>query len=157
MALARVFHVVVDGTHDFAHRVFRCLILETLEASMLDTRQTECALTCMVCHRIGNDTDPELLSNLCDNRRLTNARSSYKENGTLTRRIDDIHACVITLQICFNRILDLLFRSCDVHHKRCSFRYQIKAGYQTGLFPLHRAIPSSPMEAPKAYAAHPCP
>ena len=94
------------------------LVLEPLELAVHDARQTERALARVMRHRVRHHADAELLCDLLDDGRLADTGCADEEHRTLTRRVDDVHARVVFLQIRIDRILDLVLRCLNIHHER---------------------------------------
>ena len=113
--LAGRLHVVVNGAHDLAHRVFRGVVLVTFEIPLHDLRQAQGALAGMVRHRVRHYADAKLLCDLLDDGRFADAWRAHHEHGPLLHRRNNVHAGVIAAHVRTHRILDLLLCRCDIH------------------------------------------
>ena len=111
----RLLHLLIDGRHNFTHRIFRDGKLLPMILFLGNERKPNRALPGMVRNGIGLQPNPALFRNLLHNLRLADARRTQQQDRTLTDWGNLIHPISILPQISLNGILNFLLRPFNVH------------------------------------------
>ncbi len=133
----RLGHVVVNRGDDLRHRVLGNVNVAAAVLLAHHNGKAQRALTRVMGHRVRNQADAQLIGDLRHDGSLADTRRAQQENGALVCNGDAVHPGFVFRQVCLNRLLDLLFRICDVH-------------LRPPCMPLTAAFGASRSPAPKA-------
>ena len=112
---ARAFHFAVHRSDNLAHRVGGYCAFLAAEHHLVDERQTERGLACVVRQRVGDKADAGLLGNLLHDLRFADARRSHQQDWPLPNRRNAIRAEFIGREIRLECVFDFVFCSLYVH------------------------------------------
>ena len=113
-------HAVINGGYDLTHRIFRHRQLPSPVVFLYELRQSDCALPCVMRHRIADEPHLTFPGDLFHHRCLSNARRSDQKDRTLPHKRKCIASHCILMQICPQGMCDLFFCFLYVHIFVCS-------------------------------------
>ena len=112
---SRLFHFLINGSHNLAHGILRYGILPASVLLFGNKGQADGALSGMMGNGIGHQSDFAFSGNLFHNLRLSHPRRPQQKHGPLTDHRNFICSVFIFFQISFYGIFDLFLGSFNVH------------------------------------------
>ena len=113
-----LFHDLINGGYNLAHRVLGNVKFHALVALVRDKRKSKRRLSGMMCHGIADKCDAKLLRNLLHNGCLSDTWRTKQKDRSLPHDRDAVLTIFIFFEIQLYRIFDMLLCLLDIHTHR---------------------------------------